>query len=104
MSINTPGCWSEAHSKLVRPAGFEPATPCLGGRCSIQLSYGRLHNETVVGGEFYQTLLGRWRINQDRARASATRPEILRRHLTQKCDSVVFETRVLRPVIACTGL
>ncbi len=26
---------------LVRPAGFEPATPCLEGRCSIRLSYGR---------------------------------------------------------------
>jgi hypothetical protein len=26
---------------LVRPAGLEPATPCLEGRCSIRLSYGR---------------------------------------------------------------
>jgi hypothetical protein len=26
---------------MVRPAGFEPATPCLEGRCSIRLSYGR---------------------------------------------------------------
>jgi hypothetical protein len=25
----------------VRPAGLEPATPCLEGRCSIRLSYGR---------------------------------------------------------------
>ena len=27
---------------LVRPAGFEPAAVCLEGRCSIQLSYGRV--------------------------------------------------------------
>ena len=26
---------------LARPAGFEPATLCLEGRCSIRLSYGR---------------------------------------------------------------
>jgi hypothetical protein len=26
----------------VRPAGFEPATPCLEGRRSFQLSYGRV--------------------------------------------------------------
>ena len=27
---------------LARPAGFEPATSCLEGTCSIQLSYGRV--------------------------------------------------------------
>jgi hypothetical protein len=27
--------------EMVRPAGLEPATTCLEGRCSIQLSYGR---------------------------------------------------------------
>jgi hypothetical protein len=30
------------HPILVRPAGLEPATPCLEGRCSIHLSYGRI--------------------------------------------------------------
>src|SRR6185503_14931103 len=29
------------HWGVVRPAGFEPTTICLEGRCSIQLSYGR---------------------------------------------------------------
>jgi hypothetical protein len=28
-------------SRMVRPAGIEPTTTCLEGRCSIQLSYGR---------------------------------------------------------------
>ena len=28
-----------AYSILVNPAGLEPATVCLEGRCSIQLSY-----------------------------------------------------------------
>jgi hypothetical protein len=31
--------WNQ--SQLVRPAGLEPTTLCLEGRCSIQLSYER---------------------------------------------------------------
>ena len=42
---------------LVIPAGFEPATVCLEGRCSIQLSYGTIVNEndlqTVVCKSFH---------------------------------------------------
>lgn len=29
---------------MVRPAGLEPATLGLEGRCSIQMSYGRINN------------------------------------------------------------
>ena len=31
----------QIHANLARPAGLEPATSCLEGRCSIRLSYGR---------------------------------------------------------------
>ena len=36
------GCKVYARVKKVRPSGFEPETLGLEGRCSIQLSYGRI--------------------------------------------------------------
>ena len=33
---------------MARPAGIEPATPGLEGRCSIRLSYGRIIGAAVI--------------------------------------------------------
>ena len=40
---------SQCGSDLARPAGFEPATRCLEGSCSVRLSYGR--PQTIVPGK-----------------------------------------------------
>jgi hypothetical protein len=37
-----------ALGEMAIPAGLEPATPCLEGRCSIQLSYGTLATATTA--------------------------------------------------------
>ena len=37
---------------MVRPAGLEPATLCLEGRCSIHLSYGRTRTYESFSGFF----------------------------------------------------
>src|SRR5205085_10258734 len=54
-------------SKLVRPAGLEPATPGLGNRCSILLSYGRVDDKHLILLEVIR---------------SGTRPRLLRNYRT----------------------
>lgn len=44
---------------MVRPAGLEPATLALEGRCSIQLSYGRSFEPGMLNRLLYKTKYGR---------------------------------------------
>jgi len=41
---------------VIRPEGLEPSTPCLEGRCSIHLSYGRAQ---VI----YDHLVESWKVS-----------------------------------------
>jgi hypothetical protein len=50
--IRQPGYMvAELVIQRARPAGFEPATGCLEGSCSVRLSYGR--PEISVAGEYH---------------------------------------------------
>jgi hypothetical protein len=47
---------------MVRPAGIEPATAGLEGRCSIRLSYGRLKKQLLTAPNVFS---GRCRVPTD---------------------------------------
>ena len=52
-------------SRFARPAGFEPATRCLEGSCSVRLSYGRpnviVHGQDHVTATRRSQCVGLWR-------------------------------------------
>ena len=64
--------------ELARPAGFEPATSCLEGTCSIQLSYGRAMEWAYVSARSAARPNGRPSIGTSRkpSRAKARRPAL----------------------------
>src|ERR1700757_2561195 len=51
---------------VARPAGFEPATPGLEGRCSVQLSYGRLFVDKAKCSNIAASSATREKVTQDR--------------------------------------
>src|SRR6266568_1158278 len=69
------GQGSKTPSDLVRPAGFEPATRCLEGSCSVRLSYGRpnviVHGQDHMKATRRSQCVGLWRCRSAPALANS---------------------------------
>ena len=44
----------EIFRKMASPPGLEPGAPCLGGMCSIQLSYGDIYSNLFVATRYFR--------------------------------------------------
>ena len=78
---------------LARPAGLEPATPGLEGRCSIQLSYGRVSCMLLEARDLVHAL--------GRLSCMATTTSTVRASLSHHFNQHPIETRLDNERLRC---